>query len=192
MKCPFCGIPESKVIDSRIAADGVSIRRRRECMACSRRFTTFEATEDRLLPILIGKNTGQGATAAGIGTMLSFVSSTLKHLSEEVFELAAKADRLHTARAGKAPDKKPRAGTKSAKKSTAKKRGKRKKGAATGTDEVVRIMGRLRRPAGISVLKAKTGFNDKKIRNTVYRLCRQGRLERAGRGVYVLPEKGRR
>ncbi len=45
MKCPFCGYSESKVIDSRPTDDGVKIRRRRECIQCQKRFTTFEAIE---------------------------------------------------------------------------------------------------------------------------------------------------
>lgn len=45
MKCPGCGFPESKVTDSRPCMDGNSIRRRRECMSCGRRFTTFEMIE---------------------------------------------------------------------------------------------------------------------------------------------------
>ena len=42
MKCPYCGYKESKVVDSRPADEGSSIRRRRECLACERRFTTYE------------------------------------------------------------------------------------------------------------------------------------------------------
>ena len=42
MKCPYCGDQDSKVVDSRRSEDGLSIRRRRECMACLRRFTTYE------------------------------------------------------------------------------------------------------------------------------------------------------
>ncbi len=45
MKCPFCGYAESKVIDSRPTDDGAKIRRRRECISCQKRFTTFEAIE---------------------------------------------------------------------------------------------------------------------------------------------------
>ena len=45
MKCPYCGSAEQKVLDSRPARDGEAIRRRRECDACARRFTTFEAPE---------------------------------------------------------------------------------------------------------------------------------------------------
>lgn len=55
MKCPFCSYPDSKVIDSRPANDGTSIRRRRECPMCQKRFTTFEMVESVQL-IVIKKN----------------------------------------------------------------------------------------------------------------------------------------
>ena len=45
VKCPYCGFSESKVIDSRPTDEGTSIRRRRECLACQKRFTTFETIE---------------------------------------------------------------------------------------------------------------------------------------------------
>ena len=45
MKCPYCGYKESKVVDSRPADEGNSIRRRRECLACEKRFTTYETME---------------------------------------------------------------------------------------------------------------------------------------------------
>ena len=56
MKCPFCGDQESKVVDSRHSDDGLSIRRRRECMGCQRRFTTYEIVET--LPIIVVKRNG--------------------------------------------------------------------------------------------------------------------------------------
>jgi len=56
MKCPFCGDQESKVVDSRHSEDGLSIRRRRECLACQRRFTTYEVVES--LPIIVIKRDG--------------------------------------------------------------------------------------------------------------------------------------
>ena len=56
MKCPSCGFPESKVIDSRPAAEGNSIRRRRECLACQKRFTTFETVET--IQIIVVKKSG--------------------------------------------------------------------------------------------------------------------------------------
>jgi transcriptional repressor NrdR len=45
MRCPFCGAPDTKVIDSRLANDGDMVRRRRECLTCKERFTTFETAE---------------------------------------------------------------------------------------------------------------------------------------------------
>ena len=56
MRCPFCAHPESKVIDSRHSEDGASIRRRRECLACQKRFTTYETVES--LPIIVVKKDG--------------------------------------------------------------------------------------------------------------------------------------
>ena len=56
MKCPFCGDLESKVVDSRRSDDGLSIRRRRECLKCQRRFSTYEIIENP--PILVVKRNG--------------------------------------------------------------------------------------------------------------------------------------
>ncbi|MBP5618310.1 MAG: transcriptional regulator NrdR [Clostridia bacterium] len=53
MKCPFCGYEESKVIDSRPTDEGERIRRRRECLSCQKRFTTYEIIES--LPIIVIK-----------------------------------------------------------------------------------------------------------------------------------------
>ena len=53
MKCPFCKQPDSRVIDSRAADDGTTIRRRRECPECGRRFTTYEAVEK--MPLMVVK-----------------------------------------------------------------------------------------------------------------------------------------
>ena len=57
MKCPFCGEIDNKVIDSRLSKDGNVIRRRRECIICSRRFTTYEHIED--IPVMIIKKDGR-------------------------------------------------------------------------------------------------------------------------------------
>ena len=56
MKCPFCGDQESKVVDSRHSEDGLSIRRRRECLVCQKRFTTYEIMES--MPIIVVKRDG--------------------------------------------------------------------------------------------------------------------------------------
>ena len=53
MKCPYCGDQESKVVDSRHSEDGQSIRRRRECLSCQKRFTTYETVE--CLPMVVIK-----------------------------------------------------------------------------------------------------------------------------------------
>ena len=53
MKCPYCGYQESKVVDSRHSDDSTSIRRRRECLACQKRFTTYETVES--LPMIVIK-----------------------------------------------------------------------------------------------------------------------------------------
>ena len=52
MRCPFCHHQESKVVDSRSSEEGVAIRRRRECLACERRFTTYERIEEEPLIII--------------------------------------------------------------------------------------------------------------------------------------------
>lgn len=57
MKCPFCGHEEDKVVDSRGSEGGASIRRRRECLACAKRFTTYEHVEAQ--PLMIIKKDGR-------------------------------------------------------------------------------------------------------------------------------------
>ena len=60
MKCPYCGTLESKVVDSRPSDEGASIRRRRECLACHKRFTTYETVES--LPLIVIKKDGSRQT----------------------------------------------------------------------------------------------------------------------------------
>jgi transcriptional repressor NrdR len=67
MKCPFCGYAESKVIDSRPAEEGATIRRRRECLACQKRFTTYEIMER--LPLVVVKRDGSRQTFDKIKVM---------------------------------------------------------------------------------------------------------------------------
>ena len=55
MKCPACGDLQDKVIDSRLSKNGAAIRRRRECLACGRRFTTYERIEEQM-PMVIKKD----------------------------------------------------------------------------------------------------------------------------------------
>ncbi|MEG1519633.1 MAG: transcriptional regulator NrdR [Clostridia bacterium] len=57
MKCCYCGFEDTKVVDSRPSEDGTSIRRRRECLSCGKRFTTYESVE--ISPILVVKRDGR-------------------------------------------------------------------------------------------------------------------------------------
>lgn len=57
MLCPFCGFLESKVIDSRASEEGSAIRRRRECLSCEKRFTTYERIEE--VPLIVAKKDGR-------------------------------------------------------------------------------------------------------------------------------------
>ena len=91
MKCPFCSHPESKVVDSRPADEGSSIRRRRECLECHKRFTTYETMES--LPLVVIKRDGSRQAfdkAKLLGSMLkacekrSVPVSTLERLADEI------------------------------------------------------------------------------------------------------------
>ncbi len=87
MKCPFCSFEESKVIDSRPVEDGAKIRRRRECLKCEKRFTTYEAVET--LPLMVVKKDGtrQAFDAAKLlGGMLK--SCEKRHVSLRALEQA--------------------------------------------------------------------------------------------------------
>ena len=57
MKCPFCGYKEDRVVDSRSTSEGAAIRRRRECLKCGRRFTTYESLE--MIPLMVVKSDGR-------------------------------------------------------------------------------------------------------------------------------------
>jgi transcriptional regulator NrdR family protein len=79
MKCPFCSDQESKVVDSRHSEDGLSIRRRRECLACQRRFTTYEIVES--LPIIVTSilvSTAKLALIAGAVLLIKWLSRKFK------------------------------------------------------------------------------------------------------------------
>ena len=91
MKCPFCAHPESKVVDSRPADEGSSIRRRRECLACHKRFTTYETMES--LPLVVIKRDGRRQAFDKnklMGSMLkscekrSVPTDTLERIADEI------------------------------------------------------------------------------------------------------------
>jgi transcriptional repressor NrdR len=83
MKCPFCYHQESKVVDSRPANEGASIRRRRECLKCHKRFTTYEIMDS--LPIVVVKKNGNRQTF----DRNKLVNSMLKACEKRTISLAA-------------------------------------------------------------------------------------------------------
>jgi transcriptional repressor NrdR len=95
VRCPGCASLDDKVVDSRLAEDGVAIRRRRECLACGRRFTTYERLDD--VPLLVVKRSGHrqpwdrakivaGLQAAAKNRPLAEASALLDDLALQVEE----------------------------------------------------------------------------------------------------------
>ncbi len=88
MRCPYCGYLESKVIDSRPAEEGATIRRRRECLACQKRFTTYEIMER--LPLIVVKRDGSRQTFDKIKIMNGMLRACEKRpVSVEALEKIA-------------------------------------------------------------------------------------------------------
>ena len=76
MKCPYCGFDESRVIDSRPAEEGATIRRRRECLSCQKRFTTYEIMER--VPLVVIKKDGNRQTFDKIKLLNSMLKACEK------------------------------------------------------------------------------------------------------------------
>ena len=87
MRCPYCGYKESKVVDSRPADEGSSIRRRRECLQCEKRFTTYETVES--LPMVVIKKDGSRQSFDR-----SKVLRGIEVIGEKVMEKLKKADEV--------------------------------------------------------------------------------------------------
>ncbi len=88
MKCPFCAFLDTKVIDSRPTDDNEAIRRRRQCLKCSRRFTTYERYEDSTLSVIKKDNTREAFDRSKI--LRGMIKSCEKRpVSIEVLEKAA-------------------------------------------------------------------------------------------------------
>jgi transcriptional repressor NrdR len=92
MHCPFCGHAETKVNDSRLAGEGRQIRRRRECLACGERFTTFE-TAELLMPVVVKSNAtrepfDEAKLRAGMGKALEKRPVSRESLEEAVSRVA--------------------------------------------------------------------------------------------------------
>lgn len=98
MRCPFCSAQDTRVIDSRLADDGDQVKRRRECLACKERFTTFEVVE-LSLPRIIKRN---GAREAFNETKLrAGIQRALEKRPVKVDEVEAAISRIKKALVGK-------------------------------------------------------------------------------------------
>ena len=177
MECPHCGRSHDKVIDSRLAKDGVTVRRRRQCLACSKRFTTYEATEEQLLPFLIGKNSGQATTTTNLRAMLSFLAETSEALSTEMEKLITRLEKTERDQALRESKKKARE----------RKIAKRKAQSLMMAEAVLKVIRRHRRGIDIARLKEKTSFDTQRINAIVFELRRQGKIKSLRRGFYVKP-----
>ncbi len=175
MNCPNCGKTDDKVIDSRLSKDGIAIRRRRQCLICSSRFTTYETTEDGLLPFLTRNLAEQRITATNLKSVLSFMSNTLKILSKETENLAKKVEKLERVRTTEEAKKKARK----------RKIDKRKVKSLMMTEAVLKIIRRHKKGVNISKLKEKTGIDNRKIYNIIYNLKKQGKVKSGGIGIYI-------
>ena len=100
MKCPFCGYTESRVIDSRPAEEGATIRRRRECLACQKRFTTYEIIER--LPLVVIKRDGSRQTFDKVKLINGMVRacekrpvalSSLEQIADDIEQLQSALER---------------------------------------------------------------------------------------------------
>ena len=98
MRCPYCGYKESKVVDSRPADEGSSIRRRRECLQCEKRFTTYETVES--LPMVVIKKDGSRQSFDRSKVLRGIQRSCEKRpvpvavIGEKVMEKLKKADEV--------------------------------------------------------------------------------------------------
>ena len=100
MKCPYCGNPEDRVVDSRESREGEIIRRRRECLRCSRRFTSYEAVEE--IPCMVVKKNGDREIFERDKVLSGLKKACGTRIAEETIE--AIADRVG-ALVAKSPDR---------------------------------------------------------------------------------------
>ncbi len=199
MECPFCGKIDNGVIDSRPTKEGTAIRRRRKCLACAGRFTTYESTPEQLLLLLMRRHAGRGATSKDSQAVLSFMSNALKGLSDEIEKLIGEVGKPEPPKKVKKPKRrvarKPKPKPKPKKRAPVRKivarkpkkvpaRAKKAK-KLTATAEVLKVLKGHKKGVDIPKLKEKTGFADTKIRAIIYRASKEGKIKRIGRGVYV-------
>lgn len=202
MECPFCGKIDTGVIDSRPTKEG-GIRRRRKCLDCAGRFTTYEATTEQLLFLLMKRHAGKGASMKSSEAVLSFMSSALRGLSQDLEKLIGQVGKPEPPKKVKKPKRKAAVKPKRKKKAAARKVVKRKPKKVkaekvkakkakskkakklTDTAQVLKVIKGHKKGANITKLKKKTGFADAKIRAIVHRAYREGKVKRIGRGVYI-------
>lgn len=175
MECPDCGKTENKVIDSRISKDGVAISRRRQCLICSSRFTTYESTPEQLVRFLTRKIGEGGSPVANVEAMISFVSNTMKTLSHESKNLVEKVKKRERALAAKEVEKKARE----------RKIAKRKAVVVKEAETIFKIIKRYKKGVDISKLRNRTDFDAKKLESIVFKLRKQGKIKSLRRGFYV-------
>ncbi|MBW2331014.1 MAG: hypothetical protein JRF30_08830 [Deltaproteobacteria bacterium] len=120
--------------------------------------------------------------AIKLKTPAQHTADALKALRQQTEKLIKAVDKFEKDKAAK----KAKAKAKPARKAAAKKAPAKKKAAAlTATDQVVNIIKRSKEGVDVPTLVKKTGFEDKKIRNIVFKASKQGQIKRAGRGIYV-------
>ena len=190
MECPFCGKSYTGVIDSRPTKDKISIRRRRQCLACAGRFTTYEATPEGLMLLLLKTHGGKGVRRMSSHAVLSFMSEALKGLSAECERLmggvapVGPTEKLERKLRAKTKKKAPVKKKASAKKTAIPKRKKARK--LSDTAKVLQVISGHKKGVDIPKLVKRTGFADSKIRAIVYRSNKEGKIKRVRRGVYII------
>ena len=188
MECPLCGEINNGVIDSRPTKEGTAIRRRRRCLSCTGRFTTYESTAEQLLFLLLKRHAGRSTTIKGSGAVLSFMSDTFRGLSEEIEKLIVETVKLTVPEKVKKPRRKPADKVRLKMKAPAKKpviRKAKKPRKTTDTAQVLNLIKRHKKGVDIRKLKKRTGFADSKIRAIIFRANKEGKIKRIGRGVYA-------
>ena len=131
------------------------------------------------------EHAGRGETITGVKTMLTFLSKAFKDLAEGSEALVEKVDKVAKAEMEKEGKRKIAAKVTPKKKAPLKKPSIRKAKKVTATAMVLKVIKRHKRGVIISTLRYKTGFRDEKVRAIVSRACRQGKIKRTGRGVYI-------
>ena len=201
MECPKCGKTDSEVTDSRLIKDGIAIRRRRQCLICLTRFTTYEATEEQVVPFLLRQKAGRETITTKLKNLISCNSMTFKLLAEGIESLIEQMNKVEKTQATKEPKAKPARSkhkipkkapvTKTPVKGKALKAKPMKKTVAkkakkiTAIDTVLAIIKRSRKGVDTVALRKKTGFQGRKIRDIIYRLKKQGKIKGLGKGLYV-------